>query len=147
MIIDHFNNAFKYLHLSKNLSTAFSFLFSSNLFDLPPGKHPLDGEQVFAVVIHQNGFGEEKAVFEAHKKYIDIHCPISGRDVIGWKTVSKCTTAGIYNEKEDYLLFSEKPELYIDIPENHFALFFPEDAHAALAGDDFVKKIVLKVRI
>ncbi len=147
MIIDHLSNALKYLHLNKNFSTAFSFLLSKDLSTLPPGKHLIDGERVFAIIIYQQAVGKEKAVFEAHKKYIDIHCTIEGEDVIGWKAVSQCQTTSAYNDKEDYFLFSEKPELYTKIPKKHFALFFPQDAHAALAGENFVKKIVLKVRV
>src|SRR3989338_10185090 len=122
MIIDNLQNALKYLHLNKNLSTAFSFLLSQDHSTLQTGKHLIDGEYVFAIVIHQQGMGKEKAIFEAHKKYIDIHCTIEGKDLIGWKTQSQCKTSSGYNEKDDYMLFSEQPELYVDIPEKHFAI-------------------------
>jgi biofilm protein TabA len=146
MIIDHFDNAGKYFHLHPQFKKVFTFLQNADLENISPGEHPIENKN-HAVVLEIDAAGKDAAAFESHRKYIDIHCTISGQDVIGWKNASKCTTANEYNAEHDYSLYSEKPEFYFPLPANHFAIFYPEDVHEALACDDHIKKIVLKVKI
>jgi beta-galactosidase beta subunit len=39
----------------------------------------------------------------------------------------------------------DQPTLWIPVPPGSFAVFFPEDGHAPLAGDGPLRKIVLKI--
>ena len=88
------------------------------------------------------------AKLEFHKKYIDIQFVCEGEDAIGWKNLCDCKELlSPYNEEKDYGLYSDNSTTVINVPLNHFAIFFPDDAHAPLAGNKNCKKIIAKVLV
>ncbi len=129
--------------MNPHFSTAFHFLQNVDLTSLDPGKHEIDGENVFAFVIEAEGKPDVK--LEGHQKYIDLHVTIMGIDRIGWKDASSCTPEGEFNLEDDYVFFTDVPLFWMNVPEHHFALFFPQDAHAPLGGSGKVKKVVIKI--
>jgi beta-galactosidase beta subunit len=52
-----------------------------------------------------------------------------------------------YSEEKDLEFFEEVPEVWVTVPEGHFVIFFPEDAHAPMAGEGAMNKLVGKVRV
>jgi YhcH/YjgK/YiaL family protein len=50
-----------------------------------------------------------------------------------------------YDEAKDIEFFNDKPGLTIVLNEGHFAIFFPNDAHAPLRGEKPVKKCIVKI--
>jgi len=142
MIIDNIKNANIYYPISKYFEKAFQFL-QTDLSILKPGRHDIDGENVFAILIETDGVSEEKAVFESHKRYIDLHYTITGNDRIGWTPNFSITQE--YNEKDDYM-FHKGPALNWNIiNEKYFAIFFPQDVHAATVDSGTIRKIVVKI--
>lgn len=88
------------------------------------------------------------AKLEFHRKYIDIQFVLDGEDSIGWKNLTDCSKLlKEYEEEKDYGLFEDTATTVAVVPKNHFAIFFPEDAHAPLAGNHNCKKIIAKVRV
>lgn len=145
MIIDKIENAELYYSLSPRLEKAFEFL--RNLSTFTPGKQEIDGENIIAILIDTEGFSEEKAVFESHRKYIDLHFTVEGSDRIGWKPLENSVVKEEYNEENDYMLF-EGPALNWNlVNKGYFAIFFPEDVHAAAVESGKVKKVVVKILI
>ena len=142
MIIDQLSNLHKYVLLHTNLARALLFIEKTNLAALPVGKHILDGENLFVIVIEGNLSSEVQ--FESHQKYIDIHITLKGEDCIGWEAESG---KGVYNADQDCALFLSKGVSWNTIPEHCFALYFPQDAHAPMKGEGFIKKVVFKVKI
>jgi YhcH/YjgK/YiaL family protein len=146
MIFDSINNTERYLGVHPGLKSAFEFLKTHPISELKEGKNVIDGDYLFALVLVTEGKGKEKAVFEAHRKYIDIQYTVSGTDFIGWDEASRCTPDNRgYNPEKDIVYYSERPELWITVPAGHFAVFFPHDAHAPLGTDADIHKIVVKV--
>ncbi|MBK5271988.1 MAG: YhcH/YjgK/YiaL family protein, partial [Bacteroidia bacterium] len=102
--------------------------------------------------ILSNGPGKTKeasiAKFECHNKNIDIQLCISGNEHIGWKPREKCVIEyGGYNEEKDVQFYSDTPDMYFQLTDGQFAIFFPEDVHAPMIGESEIKKLVIKVKI
>ena len=82
------------------------------------------------------------------RRCIDIQLTIDGYDEIGWKSLGDCAQpAGAFDAAKDIVFFSDRPESWVSLPAGHFAIFFPDDAHAPLAGRGTVKKAIMKIAV
>ncbi|MGA2090985.1 MAG: YhcH/YjgK/YiaL family protein [Endomicrobiales bacterium] len=148
MIIDTLENAETYFTLNLRFRNAFAFLQRTDLHSLDPGRHEIDGDKVYATLFRGSGKGLAEARLEAHRKYIDIQCVISGIDVIGVKALRACHfPIGAYNQNKDIIFFSDMSESRVNLGPGTFVILYPEDAHAPLSGTSEVVKIVLKVLV
>ena len=148
MILDTLANADRYIHVHKGFDVAFAFLRNANLAELPAGRNELLGDWVFVVVVEGDGRGKDGAKLEAHRKYIDIQYMVSGVDAMGWKPTAACTRPeGEFDEAKDVVLFADDAEAWVDVHPGAFAIFFPEDAHAPMAGEGAMRKVVVKIAV
>ncbi len=148
MILDRLENASRYLPVLKGLDAAFAFLSQANLAELAPGRHDLAPDWVHAMVIRGEGNGTAGAKLEAHRKYLDIQYVVEGTDLIGWKTTAHCTQPeGEFDEEKDFILYTDPPDAWVALAPGTYAILFPEDAHAPMAGEGPLHKIVVKVRV
>ena len=148
MIVDQIQNWNRYASLHAGFAKAFEFLSQPNLVELPPGRHVLDGDMLFAIVSRDEGRGKEESPLEAHRRYIDIQFVVDGDEKIGWVPTAHCQrVAATYDEERDIEFFYDRPETWLSISNGEFAVFFPSDAHAPLAGQGSVHKIVCKIAV
>ena len=148
MILDTLDHAGRYAALHPGFAMAFEFLRKQDLASWPAGRSEVNGAQICVLISKDRGRGLNGAKLEAHRKYIDIQYVVSGNELIGWRNLATCQTTGQgYNEDKDIEFFTARPNVWIRVPPDSLAIFFPEDAHAPLAGDGRVHKIVLKVAI
>ena len=128
--------------------SGFKFLKNHSIEQRKDGKTVIDGDCLFALGMATEGKGQENAVFETHRKYIDIQFTVSGCDIIGWDEQARCSPDPKgYNTDKDVEFYTDRPTLWIPVSSGLFAIFYPEDAHAPLGTDSFVHKIVIKVVI
>lgn len=149
MIIDTIKNSSRYAALNPLFGKAFDFLAQNDLAGLPDGIIEI-AEGLKAIVSNKPGKSEEVSLskFECHDHTIDIQVCVKGLESIGWKPREKCTIPnGEYNAEKDVRFFSETPDTFFQLQDNQFVIFFPEDVHAPMIGDDDIKKIVFKVKI
>jgi biofilm protein TabA len=67
---------------------------------------------------------------------------------MGWKPRENCTSQrGEYNAEKDVVFYNDAPEMYFQLNDGQFAIFFPEDVHAPMIGEGPIKKLVVKVKI
>jgi YhcH/YjgK/YiaL family protein len=148
MHLDTLENVRQYYRLHSGFEAAFRFLKQSDLSALAPGRHDIDGENVFASVFHGKGRGANGSPLEAHRKYIDIQCVVRGVDTIGIRPLQACAEPrGGYDREKDIIFFSDEPENRISVPAGSFVIFYPEDAHAPLTGEGELMKVVVKVKV
>ncbi|MCW3077277.1 MAG: hypothetical protein JWO32_1886 [Bacteroidetes bacterium] len=148
MILDTLENSARYENLNVNFKKGFDYLKTITAANFPEQKKELNGEDLFALFHKGNGNGPENIKLEAHNKYIDIHYIISGEDLMALKNTTLCCDINkAFSEKEDYILYNDIPQNLIKIPENHFMIVYPEDAHAPLLGTTEIYKIILKVKV
>jgi len=148
MVLDKLANAECYLRLHPAFANAFAFLGSADWTKLSDGRHAIDGERMYVSIDCSEGRGREGARLEAHRRYIDVQFTIEGHEEIGWKPVSECEATSIaYDDAKDVMFFSDRPDSWLSLPAGHFAIFFPDDAHAPLAGRGTLKKAIVKIAV
>jgi|GEM_PF-29369 len=145
MILKNVDEAKRYEAINPRFHAAFEFLRRNDLSALAPGRYAIDGDRVFANVDDTVGRGRAAARLEAHRRYIDVQFVVSGTDVIGWAPLGRCTIDTPYDEARDILFSSDPPVTWLTVPAGTFVVFFPEDAHAPLAGTGPLRKVVIKV--
>ncbi|MBI9033196.1 MAG: YhcH/YjgK/YiaL family protein [Bacteroidales bacterium] len=105
------------------------------------------GDSVFALINRYQT--KESNIWEAHKKYIDIHWMLSGNESILYANLRDLYVVKEYDDKNDFMILEGSGDRFT-LSANRFAVLFPEDAHQpGLIADDVeqVMKIVLKVKI
>ncbi len=146
MILGQIKEADRYLNINPHFAKALAFLAQDGLAELAPGRHEIDGDNVYAMVIKGTGQTRSKAKLEVHRKYIDVQYVISGSDDMGWKDLKACKDSlGPYDPQDDAELFGDAPSTWVSVGPGDFAIFFPEDAHAPGASENDFHKVVVKV--
>ena len=149
MIIDTLKNAPKYFSVHPLFEKAFNYIQQVDLKNTSDEKVDIaDGLKA----IFSNSPGKTKEVstakFECHNKNIDIQLCIDGVETIGWKPREKCVNPnGEYNADKDVLFFNDSPDMFFQLTNTQFAIFFPEDVHAPMIGEGSIKKLVVKVKL
>ena len=148
MVLDRIENFEKYLSLNPNFVKAMEFLQNSNLQDLPLGRNEICGDLVFANVVEAKSKSKSGAPIEIHRKYIDVHVPLSGDELIGYTPLAELPYAE-FVEADDAALYplSLSARDYFNVRRGEFAIFFPQDGHAPAITPTPLKKIILKVAI
>ena len=146
MVLDRIENFEKYLSLNPNFVKAMEFLQNSNLQDLPLGRNEICGDLIFANVVEAKSKSKSEAPIEIHRKYIDVHVPLSGDELIGYTPLAELPYAE-FVEADDAALYplSLSARDYFNVRKGEFSVFFPQDGHAPAITDVPLRKIIIKV--
>ncbi len=157
MVLDKLTAHWRYHSLHPVFQRAFDFLTHASWTQLmsPSAdgdqhnwRHSIDGERIYVSIDRVEGRGRDGARLEAHRRYIDIQLTIGGHEEIGWKPLGDCAlTAGAFDAAKDVTFFSDRPDSWLSLPAGHFAIFFPDDAHAPLAGRGTLTKAIVKIAV
>lgn len=148
MMIDHLDNAARYYALHPVFEKAFEFLRSPGAGELKPGRNEIDGDVLYAMSLAMESRPAGNDFLEYHQRYIDIHYTLEGVDVMGWRPTPLCEkNRQEYDEASDAGLYDDHSYTRAALPPGTFCIVFPEDAHAPLIGEGFVRKIVLKILV
>ena len=148
MIIDKIENAHLYKNISERINKSFEYIRTTDLKNLPAGRYPIDGENIFALVSEYQTKPEQEGKLEAHKKYIDVQYVISGEELMGYAPLGAQQILESYKEENDIVFFTGDKS-FTKVSEGMFAIFFPEDVHMpgiSTGKISNVKKLVIKVR-
>lgn len=149
MIIDTIENASQYFLLNPMFEKAFDYLKDKNLDSLEVGVTEIQ-ENLKMIVFDEMAKTKEESLskFECHNQNIDIQICLKGTENIGWKSRQKCTNlVGEYSTEKDVLFYNDNPDMFFQLNENQFAIFYPNDVHAPMIGNGNIRKIVFKVKI
>lgn len=150
MIIDSVANASKYFSVHPLFAKAFQYINQTDLNTIEMGRYEIDGDNLKAIFSNKKGMtvAESIAKFECHDKHIDIQLCINGKETIGWKPRGECVKPkGDYNPEKDVRFYDDEPDMYFQLTDRQFAIFFPEDVHAPMIGEGEIRKLVIKVKI
>lgn len=148
MIFDTIANADRYAGLHPLFPQAFTYIRNTDLLALAPGRYPIVGQDLFAIVEHVPGRAREAAQLECHRKYIDIQLVLDGLDEMGWKPLADChNPVSDYRAEKDIQFFLDAPASWIATPPGAFCIFFPEDTHAPLVGSSDIRKVIFKIAV
>ena len=147
MIAARFDEHARYAPLHPLFNRAFAWLAAADLAVLGPGRHDIDDDRLFVLVDVAEGRGQAGARLEVHRQHIDIQLTLEGVERIGWRPLAECRDlTEPYDPERDVAFYGDRPETWLVLPQAHFAIFLPDDAHAPLAGDGLVRKAVVKIR-
>lgn len=148
MILDILAQRDRYIHLHPAFGRAFDFVARRDLASLAPGRHLLDGDSLYVSIDQAEGRGRLGARLESHRRYIDIQLTIDGDEEIGWRPLATCLApAAPFDESRDICFYDDRPDSWLALPRGRFAIFFPDDAHAPLAGTGLLKKAIVKIAV
>lgn len=149
MIIDSLEQSGKYLQVHPLFEQAFAYISKTDLSAIEVGKYDI-ADGLKAIVSDKKGMtqAESCAKFECHNAHIDIQICIRGNETLGWKPRASCKNEREpYNAEKDVMFYTDAPDMFFQLTDNQFAVFFPEDVHAPMIGEGEIKKIVIKVKI
>jgi len=150
MIIDLVANQTGYRGLGARIERALKYLADTDFAALKDGKHVIEGEEIYALLLSYDTEPQSARSFEAHRRYIDIQYVLTGREIIHWAPLQELTPAGEYSDEKDIVFLSGDSRARLQLTPGTFALFFPEDAHkpnCAWDNPQPARKVVVKVRV
>jgi YhcH/YjgK/YiaL family protein len=149
MILDELRNASLYRLISPRMAQALDFLQKTDFAALPPGKHLVDGENVFALVFGLETKPKKGALWEAHRRYIDVQYIVEGAERMGRADLRALKPCSEYDAEKDIVMLKGKGDFFT-VPAGTFVVFQPHDAHMpglAVREPKRVKKAVVKVLV
>ena len=149
MIIDHLKNASLYYGVQERVAAGLRWLQSQDLAKLAPGRYELDGANLFVVVSEYETKTKDKVKWEAHQKYFDIQCIISGHELIGYAYIGDCKL-GAYDETKDFQEIVAVEGAFPELGPGMFMVLAPQDVHApgiAPGTPQPAKKAIVKVLV
>ena len=147
MVLAPLDQADRYESLHPAFAGAFAFLRAADLAGLAPGRHDIDGDRLYVSIDQVDGRGQAAARLEYHRAHIDIQVTIAGDERIGWRPLGSCRTPSApFDPSRDIGFYADRPDTWRSVPPGMFVIFFPEDAHAPLAGRGPVQKAIVKIR-
>jgi len=148
MIIDQLKNANLYSK-DKALAKALEYLTQTDFKTLAVGRYELDGTKRFALVQEPLTRTLEGALFEAHRKYIDVQYIVDGIEQMGYAPINTLQGATPYDESKEAEMLRGAGDT-LTVRPGMFVVFFPEDAHMpclAVGQPAKVKRVVVKVAV
>jgi len=148
MILDVKENATLYKGIHVHLDKAIDYMLTADIDALTVGKHQIEGEDVFVLIQAYETKSIDAALFEAHRKYVDIQLILSGEEWIGYAPVQTLSSIESYDDTRDIEFFSGEGDMH-RLKRDMFSIYFPTDAHKPSIHDvkTFVKKAVFKVKL
>ena len=113
------------------------------------------GNGIRCIVNKYETLQEADAYWEAHRKYVDVHYILSGKEKIGVAYIDECKT-GKYYAEQDYLeidsVEAEKVAVWVMLKPGTVLCLFPNDAHQVKVQADLgkaleVNKVVFKIPV
>jgi YhcH/YjgK/YiaL family protein len=150
MILDTLQHGLLYSGLSPIFKKAFEFLIKTDLSKLALGKHDIDGEDLFVLIMTYASKDVSECAMESHKKYIDIQYLIEGEEIIHIATLNGQVPTIPYDKTKDIAFYSGEYTSAIKLEQGNFAIFFPHDLHMPCikAGNTSqVQKAVFKIAV
>lgn len=143
MIFDKIDNIDRYLPLLND----FKKYYKETAFN--KGRIEIDSDYIFAIGLEYETKSEEICLWEAHRKYLDIHLILEGEEIVNICDISTMKSEKDY--EEDYELFSGEKTQSLILKSGDFLLLYPNEVHKTSIitpiGASKIKKLVFKQKI
>lgn len=129
--------------------TLFDFVKTHDLSKVEASRIELAGNDLFINVADATLMKKEVQKLEVHKEYIDVHFPLSGTEVFGWRAIDNIgkDSEAPFDCENDFALYNAPASTYLEIHPGECVIVYPEDAHAPIIGEGKLRKLIAKVRI
>ncbi len=148
MIISSLKDSERIESLHPLFKQLFAYIKEHDLLHEDLGRITLDGDNLFINNSFPQCVSQENQTLEVHKKYIDVHVVLEGKERIGWRPLVDChQVAKPYDENTDCGRYSDAPTSYVDLIPGQFVIVYPEDPHAPIIGEGKIRKICAKIKL
>lgn len=109
------------------------------------GRHDVFQSKHFVIGLEYKTQEEEKCMWEAHRRYLDLHIVLEGEEQIRVSDISNMIPANEY--VDDYQLFEGRPDQTILLRNGFFLILYPHEVHKTsvqVNSSCFVRKKVYK---
>ncbi len=147
MILDNISNIEKYDGVISHAKEIAEFLRAHDVATIPAGRYDVADGVFVNVCDIENG---ENDTYEAHRRYSDLQCVITGDEIMKRCHISACGDGNEYSDANDCILYkSAKKVTVCHVFSGEFALFQPEDAHApgTKGTVSSVRKLIFKIPV
>lgn len=147
MIFDSLKNKERYKDFPL-LYQALNYLAQLKPDELPDSTVVLIKDTLFLNPVSLVSRPEAECIYEAHKKYTDLHYILEGVEGIATAAPSALTETSAYVEAKDIMFFEGPEDGRYYLKPGQFMVCFPEDAHKVAMMKDNpapIKKIVFKI--
>jgi biofilm protein TabA len=132
------------------IEQALRYLRDTDFTQLAPGRHPIVGDQMIAIVQTPQTQPWETGMPEFHQRYIDIQYLLEGEEVIGFSIARPELPLATDQLVERDIAFVHpiEHESKLVLTPGMFAIFFPGELHKpcrSLEHSQQIKKIVIKI--
>ena len=141
MIYDNVKNINQYTAVHPYFPKLIEFIndFDESKFQI--GKMEIEGDYLFGIGAEYETRAAEEALWEGHKKYIDIHWILSGAERVGISSLDESTITIPYDAEKDFFN-CETTGQSIDLKKGYFLMLFPEEIHKTSIAIGAVEKVV-----
>ena len=133
------------------IQRAIQYLREHDIAKIAPGRYPIEGGQMFAVVVDVQLADIEAVKPEAHERYIDVQYWPEGATRFGVFPLSnKSNVIEAQPEHDVWYYEAEADESFLIGRPGSFAIFFPTDIHRPdlqINAPEVIRKCVVKVDI
>nr|WP_315484705.1 YhcH/YjgK/YiaL family protein [uncultured Undibacterium sp.] len=148
MILGHLKHS--HTTLAANIETALQHLRDNDYLLREPGKYPIDGEQMFALVQDPITQAWETGFPEFHERHIDVQYLLSGEEALGYLPANPELVPHDDRLKERDIAFvaQQSHETRLILTPGMYVVFFPGELHRpcrAVAQAMQIKKVVIKI--
>ena len=134
------------------IQTALNYLRHTDFSQMAPGRYPLDGDKMIAIVQTPLTQPWASGMPEFHQRYIDIQYLLEGEEVIGFlpanPELERVTDQ--LAERDIAFVHPQANETRLVLTPGMFAVFFPGELHKpcrALNTSMPIKKVVIKIAV
>ena len=149
MIVDTLNRADLYKNLGPRMADAFDYLKSTDFDTVEAGRHDINGDAVYALVMDIETKPVDQGGWEAHRKYIDVQYIVRGEERMLYAPSETLEPEGGYDAERDFQRLNGSGDL-VTVRAGMFIVFYPDDAHGPCLAVDtpaFVRKVVVKIAV
>lgn len=132
--------------LNKKIIKGLNYLISTDFETMQDGRHVINEDMYVNIQTYQT---KQEALFEAHRKYIDIQYIIEGKEQIGVTEYSNCTEVVPYDKENDIEFLTGEGDFHI-LNKGEYMILYPSDAHKPSIthiAQSTVRKAVLKIKV
>ena len=149
MIFDKISNHASYSSEPK-LDKVLTYMAGITAENFPTEQAKLDGDLAFVNPVCFETKPESECLYEAHRRYADVHFIVEGCEKIVVSDIDAVTLHTPYSEEKDIGFYTCDEGVTVVLHPGQFLVCYPQDAHKVAIAPDSpapVKKLVGKVRV
>lgn len=149
MIYTKKKNLSRYLGQSPSLDVAIHAVLSMDLEKLNMGRNDIDGDNAFVNRFDYDTVPQEKAMWEGHRAYGDLHVLLSGQEKIGVSNIDSLVQTA-QKPEEDFVGFTGDVQTWFHMTPEDALIVYPEDIHMVKVADGescHVRKCCFKFKV